>query len=77
MSLIFNQLDRRSETWLKVSKHMKEVLDKECRELEKTSITIEQTAALRGRIKLLRSFIALDEINPTMPAADNVTGEFV
>jgi hypothetical protein len=73
MSLTFNQLDRRSETWLKLSKHMKEILDKDCRELEKTSITIEQTAALRGRIKLLRSFIALDEINPIETAADNVT----
>lgn len=77
MNLTFNQLDRRSETWLKLSRHLKEILDKDCRELEKTSISSEQTAALRGRIKLLRTFIALDEANPLQPATEDVTGNLI
>lgn len=51
--------DRQSEVWKKLISHLNDLLDKAQRENEKT-LDIEQTAQIRGRIKLIRSLLKLD-----------------
>lgn len=68
--MVLTEHDRISETWRKLAEHLNEQLVKAHKANEK-SISIEDTATLRGRIKLLRELIKLGNEQPTSAATSN------
>ena len=62
-----SEIDKASELWRKLSAHLDELLMKAHKSNEK-SITLEVTANIRGRIKLIRE---LQKLGDTQPSATN------
>ncbi len=56
--MILTEQDKASELWRNLLAHLNELLGKAQKANEK-SITIEETATIRGRIKLLRELLKL------------------
>lgn len=54
----FTDRDRSSETWTKLMAHLNELLIAANRKNE-NNLTIEETANIRGRIKLIRELLKL------------------
>lgn len=55
-----------SSCWIKLSGHLCDLLDKSRSELEKTSLSIEETHGIRYRVKLIRQLLSLADKRPTM-----------
>ena len=57
--------ETQSELWQKLLGHFDDLVKQAHRELEKTTLTADQTALMRGRLKLLRELQRLNK-----PAAE-------
>lgn len=57
--------DKDSELWKKLVAHFNELLEKDRRAIEKTSISMDATFVLRGRIKLVRDLLDLGNNDQT------------
>jgi hypothetical protein len=64
--------ERESDLWRKLSAHLEGLLEAQRSDLEKTTNTELQTAALRGRVKLIRQLLKLGNvpINPSAPVTE-------
>ena len=56
----FTPADRHSETWRKMKKHLKELIDSRTGELKQNKTTSE-TDQLRGRIRELEALIKIED----------------
>jgi hypothetical protein len=61
--------DRSSSLWVRLEAHLVEMVAAARRKNDDETITEQQTAALRGRIKCLKSLIALGADRPTVTGA--------
>jgi len=69
--MTFDKQDFDNQTWRKLEAYLQEQLAKAQRELEKESLTTEQTASIRGGIKRIRLLLALpDKAKNTGPLQD-------
>lgn len=62
--------DKSTSLWLRLSTHLTEMLA-EARTKNDSEMTEQQTAALRGRIKCLKSIIALGDDRPIILTGDD------
>ncbi len=58
--MILTQRDKDSELWRKLTTHFNELINKAQKQNENESNAAEKTAALRGRIKVLREILKID-----------------
>ncbi len=58
--MILTQRDKDSELWRKLTTHFNELINKAQKQNENESNAAEKTAALRGRIKVLREILKTD-----------------
>lgn len=63
--MTLTDIERDSQAWRKVSAHLDELIAKAQRNLEKMSLSNDETMVLRGEIKAFRKLKSLDK--PSAP----------
>ena len=62
--------DKASSLWLRLREHLTERLDDARRRNDSETLTEQETAALRGRIKCLKALVALGDDRPIVTGED-------
>lgn len=57
--MILTESEKDSALWIKLAAHFRESLQECHKALEKTSLTADETAVIRGRIKQLRLLLTI------------------